>query len=153
MNKNTRKTKEIDEYIKVKNLKSDVAILYIKEEMNVVEILKLSNKLKEITEKLICNVSAYCKVCEGCASCKEIDDLLNIKVPECLKEEAGIPKNAKFWAYTEENSGEIIVEMSENEHDITDIPKWIKNAIKSLKRCMCDLNELISNDEKINVIL
>lgn len=143
--------KIVDKKYKINEMKNKKAILLMKENMTIMEMLEIANELKEFVEDLVVKIANMCGRCEVCESCKELDDSLQIEIPNYLREEAGIAQNAKLWAYTEENSGEIVIEESENKYDITDAPEWIKEAFKMSDVCLSDFNELICNNEKIKI--
>lgn len=86
----------------------------------------------------------------GCSLCHELlDDQQRIRIPDCLLEEDGIPRDAKLEAYTEEGSGEITVVEAEIQNDITDVPPEIISMLAAAKVCIAHLDELVMDSETV----
>ena len=103
--------------------------------------------------------SEACAFLSGCQDspadcvmhCTLCQDLLNgsgeVNVPDYLLEEAGIPQGAKLEAYTDEDSGEIVVVESDVQQDITDVPPGIVAILAKSGVCLAELDELIMLEE------
>lgn len=108
-----------------------------------------------------CDNSEACAFLNGCkdgppewvANCSLCRDLLdesqNIRIPDYVLEEAGIPKGAKLEAYADEESGEITVTEAENQCGITDVPPGILAVLTQSGICLAELDELIMLEEII----
>lgn len=80
----------------------------------------------------------------NCSLCHELlGDGQRIQIPDYLLEEAGIPKEAKLEAYTEEGSGEITVVEADIQNDLTDVPPEIISMLATAGVCLAHLDELV----------
>jgi len=85
---------------------------------------------------------------KNCALCQDLLEASeDIRLPEHLLEEAGIPMNAKLRAHADENSGEITVIEAENEYDISDVPPGLRTVLAMSGICLAELHELIEQEE------
>ena len=85
---------------------------------------------------------------KGCSLCHDLlDESQNIRVPGYLLEEAGIPKNAKLEAYTDEDSEKITVMEADIQQDISDVPPGILSVLAQSGVCLAALDELIMREE------
>ena len=83
--------------------------------------------------------------CELCQSL--LDGSGDVRIPDYILEEAGIPTDAKLEAYADEDSGEITVAEADIQEDITDVPSGIVSILASSGICLAKLDELIMLDE------
>jgi len=84
----------------------------------------------------------HCELCQGL-----LDGSGEVHVPDYLLEEAGIPADAKLEAYTDEDSGEIVVVEADVQQDITDVPPAIVAILAKSGVCLAELDELIMLEE------
>lgn len=84
----------------------------------------------------------HCELCQGL-----LDGSSEVHVPDYILEEAGIPTDAKLEAYTNEDSGEIVVVESDVQQDITDVPPGIVAILAKAGVCLAELDELIMLEE------
>jgi len=87
---------------------------------------------------------AQCELCQSL-----LDGSGNVRVPDYVLEEAGIPTDAKLDAYTDEDSGEITVVEADIQEDITDVPAAILTILASSGICLAKLDELIMMEEVV----
>ncbi len=137
-------TTDIQE-IEITNL--DGAILAMKANMTVMELIKLAEGLKNLSKELILHLAETCGRCDDCSYCERYEDYDEIIVPDYLLEEAGIPINAKLCACTEEDSGEITIIQADYDYDISDIPQFVIDIFEESGLCIRELEErLIMED-------
>lgn len=117
------------------------AVVAIKKTMNAMELIRLSEGLKNLSEDLIVYLAEDCGKCDDCSYCAGFEDYDEIIVPDYLLEEAGIERNAKLCAYTEENSGEIVVMQSDHNYDIADVPQFVIDIFEISGICIRELEE------------
>ena len=123
------------------------AVVGMKANMNVMELIKVAEGLKNLSEELIVNLAEICGRCEDCSYCERYEEYDEIIVPDYLLEEAGIPSDAKLCAYTEEDSGEITVIEADYDYDISDIPQFVIDVFERSGICIRELEErLIMED-------
>lgn len=84
----------------------------------------------------------HCVLCQGL-----LDDSEDIRVPDYILGEAGIPKDAKLEAYADEDSGEITIVEADIQQDITDVPPCIVAILAQSGVCLAELDELIMLEE------
>ena len=106
-----------------------------------------------------CDGNEVCAFLNGCkdgptewvANCSLCQDLLNdsqdVRIPDYVLEDAGIPKDAKLEAYADEDSGEITVTKAEDRWDITDVPPGLLMVLAQSGVCLAELDELIMLEE------
>lgn len=85
---------------------------------------------------------AQCELCQSL-----LDGSEDVRVPDYVLEEAGIPSDAKLEAYADEGSGGITVVEADIQEDITDVPPGIVAILASSGICLAKLDELIMLDE------
>lgn len=123
------------------------AVVGMKANMNVMELIKVAEGLKNLSEELIVHLAEICGRCEDCSYCERYEEYDEIIVPDYLLEEAGIPSDAKLCAYTEEDSGEITVIEADYDYDISDIPQFVIDVFERSGICIRELEErLIMED-------
>ena len=123
------------------------AIVAMKTTMNAMELIKVAEGLKNLSEELIVHLAGICGRCHDCSYCDRFEEYDEIIVPDYLLEEAGIPKDAKLCACTEEDSGEIIVMKADYDYDIADVPKFVIDIFEMSGICIRELEEKIMMED------
>ena len=123
------------------------AIVAMKTTMNAMELIKVAEGLKNLSEELIVHLAGICGRCHDCSYCDRFEEYDEIIVPDYLLEEAGIPKDAKLCACTEEDSGEIIVMQADYDYDIADVPKFVIDIFEMSGICIRELEERIMMED------
>ena len=123
------------------------AIVAMKTTMNAMELIKVAEGLKNLSEELIVHLAGICGRCHDCSYCERFEEFDEIIVPDYLLEEAGIPKDAKLCACTEEDSGEIIVMQADYDYDIADVPKFVIDIFEMSGICIRELEERIMTED------
>ena len=126
------------------------AIVAMKTTMNAMELIKVAEGLKNLSEELIVHLAGICGRCHDCSYCERFEEFDEIIVPDYLLEEAGIPKDAKLCACTEEDSGEIIVMQADYDYDIADVPKFVIDIFEMSGICIRELEEKIMMDDIVH---
>lgn len=145
-----------------------------KGEMTALELIRLIATLSELASDMTVLLAGACGLCNNCedenpetnkkggcnhnpaewvADCSLCRDLLDenqdIRIPDYLLEEAGIPKGTRLKAYTDEDSGEITVVKANIQQDIRDIPACILSVLAQNGICLAALDELIMQESII----
>lgn len=115
--------------------------IVMKGTMSAMELIKLAEGLKNLSEDLITHLAGVCGRCDDCSYCEGYDEFDEIIVPDYLLEEAGIPTDAKLCAYTEEYSGEIVVIESDHNYDLVDVPQFVIDIFEISGVCIRELEE------------
>lgn len=123
------------------------AIVAMKTTMNSMELIKVAEGLKNLSEELIVHLAGICGRCHDCSYCARFEEYDEIIVPDYLLEEAGISKDAKLCACTEEDSGEIIVMQADYDYDIADVPKFVIDIFEMSGICIRELEEKIMMED------
>lgn len=128
-------------------------VVFMKSEMTALEVVETITELKNIAEELFVTLAKSAGIC-GESECPyecvyETEAAVDIKLPQFLLEDANIPKDAKLCAYTNSESGEIVVMEAEYKHDLSDIPKEMVQTLKEIGICICELNRLIMSEQII----
>ena len=123
------------------------AVVAMKTTMNAMELIKVAEGLKNLSEELIVHLAGICGRCHDCSYCDRFEEYDEIIVPDYLLEEAGIPKDAKLCACTEEESGEIIVMQADYDYDIADVPKFVIDIFEMSGICIRELEERIMMED------
>lgn len=123
------------------------AVVAMKTTMNAMELIKVAEGLKNLSEELIVHLAGICGRCHDCSYCDRFEEYDEIIVPDYLLEEAGIPKDAKLCACTEEDSGEIIVMQADYDYDIADVPKFVIDIFEMSGICIRELEERIMMED------
>lgn len=131
--------------IELKTLEN--AFVVMKGTMNAMELIKLAEGLKNLSEELIVHLASVCGRCLDCSYCAGFEEYDEIIVPDYLLEEAGIPIDAKLCAYTEEDSGEVIVMQADYDYDIADVPQFVINIFEISGICLRELEERLMMDD------
>lgn len=141
---------ENDSY--VDSLVTEGAVLVLRQKMTAMELINVSQFLREISSELILNLAMACGPCRprnGCENHCPFDDLDNedITLPRYLREEAGIPENAKLCACVDEENGTVIISAAEHKYDLSDVPEFLIDVTLNSGICFGSLEEhLIKGD-------
>lgn len=124
-------------------------MVLMKSQMTAMEVLKTIEGLEEITDALYYTLAKASGLCgdNGCQS--ETVDAVNIKLPDFILEDAGIPKDAKLCAYTDDESGEVTVMEAEYKHDLSDVSVETLEILSAMGVCFRGLNECLMNESII----
>ncbi len=122
-------------------------LVLLKSEMTAIEVVETLQGLKEVVEELYITLAGTPSIYQ-CCDC-QTEDAVSIRLPEFILEDAGIPKDAKLCAYTDEGSGEVTVVEAEYKHDLSDVPKDILQILKEMGVCMAGLNNRLMSEEII----
>ena len=125
------------------------AIVLMKKEMTAIEVIEIIEGLKGVVEELFYNLADACGTCDDCECYEELEDALNIKLPDFLLKEAGISQDAKLCACTDEDSGEVTVMEAEYKHDLSDVPKGMIKILKSMGVCLKELNKCLMSEKTV----
>ena len=87
-----------------------------------------------------------------CDLCEELLDIKkNIRVPDYLRDEAGITSKVKLTAKTDAESGKIILSEAGYDYDISDVPPELLEVFRLSGVCLGELDEALRLERVINV--
>lgn len=98
-----------------------------------------------------------CGSCEGCTEghCTfrdaDIEELIRpaVTVPDWAREEADIAPDAKLDCHVDEGSGVITVCETFYDHDLSDIPAELLEALRKSGCCLSVLEDMLMDDDVI----
>ena len=124
-------------------------MVLLKSQMTAIEVLKTLEGLEEVIDVLYYTLAKAAGLCHerGCQS--ETMDAVAIKLPDFILEDAGIPKDAKLCAFTDDESGEVTVMEAEYKHDLSDVPTDILEVLRAMGVCLSGLNECLMSEKVV----
>lgn len=121
------------------------AIVILKHRMTAMELIRTMYQLVELSADLTSHLTGVCGHCEDCDDGCPADDLGDeeISLPDYLREEAGIPVDAKLCAMVDEENGIVTIAEAEHEYDLRDIPPRMLDMFLGMDLCLGRLEKLL----------
>ena len=135
-----------------------VLVLHNKK-MTAMNLVNAITTFSELGADLTAKLAKACGFCDNCGDigkstpaswaaecdlCAELlDTKYDIRVPDYLREEAGINSKAKLSAETDEESGEIILSEAGYDYDISDVPPELLEVLRLSGVCLGALDEAL----------
>lgn len=135
--------------------------------MTAINLVNAITTFSELGEDLAAKLAKACGFCDNCgdngkgtpaswvAECDLCAELLAIKndirVPEYLRDEAGITLKAKLTAKTDGESREIILSEAGYDYDISDVSPELLEVFRSTGVCLGALDEAMRLERVIDV--
>ena len=142
-----------------------VLVLHNKK-MTAMNLVNAITTFSELGADLTAKLAKACGFCDNCgdigkstpaswaAECDLCEELLDtkydIRVPDYLREEAGINSKAKLSAETDEESGEIILSEAGYDYDISDVPPELLEVFRLSGVCLGALDEALRLERVID---
>ena len=143
-----------------------VLVLHNKK-MTAMNLVNAITTFSELGADLTAKLAKACGFCDNCGDigkstpaswaaecdlCAELlDTKYDIRVPDYLREEAGINSKAKLSAETDEESGEIILSEAGYDYDISDVPPELLEVFRLSGVCLGELDDALRLERKIDV--
>lgn len=133
------------------------AVILSKSEMTAMEMVRTILALTDRAGQLMRELTDLCGSCEGCTEghCTfrdaDIKELIRpaVTVPDWAREEADIAPDAKLDCHVDEGSGVITVCETFYDHDLSDIPAELLEALRKSGCCLSVLEDLLMEDDVI----
>ena len=125
-------------------------LVALKANMTAMELIRAAQQLQELSASLTTHLAKVCGPCDGCSgNVCPFQGLLDnpITLPEDLREEAGIPREAKLCTYVDEEENAVIITAAEYDHDLTDVPAMILEMFSAANVCIGELDDLITDGD------
>ena len=134
------------------------AVILTSAEMTAMEVVQAIVSLTKRAGEL---VGVLRGACGRCADCKEAakcryntrspEELVQREtaVPAWARAEAGLAPDAKLKCVVDESSGALQVMEADHAHDLSDVPAALLETLQSDGCCLCDLECMLMEDEKI----
>jgi antitoxin component of MazEF toxin-antitoxin module len=126
----------------------DNTVVLLPAKMTVMELVGAIHTLHEMTVNLLFSLMQSCGSCEDCGLCESmgLESQESVTIPAHVLEEAGLPPGCKLTACVDEG-GNILVEQAAYEHDLSDVPAHILEAMRNSGACLADLEDRIMMGE------
>lgn len=133
------------------------AVILSKSEMTAMEMVRTILALTDRAGQLMRELTDLCGSCEGCTEghCTfrdaDIEELIRpaVTVPDWAREEADIAPDAKLDCHVDEGSGVITVCETFYDHDLSDIPAELLEALRKSGCCLSVLEDMLMDDDVI----
>ena len=131
------------------------AVILSKSEMTAMEMVRTILALTDRAGQLMRELTDLCGSCEGCTEghCTfrdaDIDELIRPAVtgPDWARAEADIAPDAKLDCHVDEGSGVITVCETFYDHDLSDIPAELLEALRKSGCCLSVLEDMLMDDD------
>lgn len=135
----------------------DGAVILTKSKMTTMEYVKLLTALTAHVGQILLSLRDTCGHCDECDedSCVyrnlSIEELCrpSVTVPDWAREEADIAPDAKLDCHVDEGSGVITVCETFYDHDLSDIPAELLEALRKSGCCLSVLEDMLMDDDVI----
>jgi antitoxin component of MazEF toxin-antitoxin module len=131
----------------------DHAAVVLKCRMTAMELIKTIESLKNFTTELTVHLTKVCGSCQDCENCSVdfSDDYSGdeIRIPNELLDEAGIPRDAKLAAYADRDDGSVTIVRVDYEFDLSDVPQDLLDIFISSGICLAELEEHLMTEDVV----
>ena len=133
------------------------AVILSKSEMTAMEMVRTILALTDRAGQLMRELTDLCGSCEDCTEghCTfrdaDIEELIRpaVTVPDWARAEADIAPDAKLDCHVDEGSGVITVCETFYDHDLSDIPAELLEALRKSGCCLSVLEDMLMDDDVI----
>ena len=125
-------------------------IVAFKGRMTAMDLVSAIHALNSCAVDLLGTLVGIAGRCDGCdEDCvfDENDNFGYVYVPEYLREQAGIPADAKVVAMPDQDTGTVTVMQADYAHDLTDVPPALMDVLKDMGVCLETLECLLMDEE------
>ncbi len=122
-------------------------IVVLKGRMTAMELLTAARTLLELSVELNTHLAKVCGQCDGCGGnsgegCPMVDpEDAGVTLPDYLREEAGIPEDAKLCAAVDEEEHTVALFAADYDHDLRDVPPETLEMVAAANVCLGELEE------------
>lgn len=127
------------------------AVILLKKRMTVMDMIRAVDALSQISTDLLTALSKICGPCDDCQGegCPYEDVDGPIDLPDYLREQAGIPKDAKLCAEVNEGEKSVTIYAADHQHDLSDVPENLWPLLESLGICLGELEQKLISGEVV----
>lgn len=127
------------------------AVILLKKRMTAMDLLSAMDSISKLSTDLTTELFKLCGPCDDCqdGDCPYEDVDGPIDLPGYLKEEAGIPKDAKLCAEVDEEEKSVTIYAAGHQHDLSDVPESLRPLLEDLGICLARLEEALISGEVI----
>lgn len=138
---------EADEKAEIHAL--DSAVVVLKKQMTAMELIHAMDALHQLATELTVHLARVCGTCDECEDGCPLDDLEDgmLELPDYLREEAGIPTEAKLCAQVDDEENTVTISMAGYDHDLRDVPPYLLEMLAEAGICLGELEEHLIEDD------
>ncbi len=127
------------------------AAILVKKHMTAMDMIQAVDALTQTATNLLTELGKACGPCEECGEdgCPYEDVDGPIDLPDYLREEAGIPTDAKLCAEVNEEEKSVTIYAAGHQHDLSDVPENLWPLLESLGICLAQLEEALISGEVV----
>ena len=120
---------------------SEDTLVVLRQRMTAMELLRAAKSLQKLATDLHVHLARICGPCDGCDGECPFEDGDGVDLPDCLREEAGIPENAKLCASVDEEAHTVTISEAGYDHDLRDVPEEVLEMFRDAEICVGELEE------------
>mgnify|MGYP003294870067 FL=1 len=120
---------------------SEDMLVVLRHRMTAMELLRAAKSLQKLATDLHVHLARVCGPCNGCDGECPFEGGDEVDLPDYLREEAGIPKNAKLWASADEEAHTVTICEADYDHDLQDVPEEVLEMFREAGICVGELEE------------
>lgn len=128
------------------------AMVVLKGKMTAMELIHAAQYLQELSAELTTHLAKVCGQCDGCGGEHDDEDAEaccpmgvwhddEVNIPAELREQAGIPKDAKLCFWVDEDENSLIFAAADYDHDLRDVPPLFLEMFTAADVCIGELEE------------
>lgn len=128
------------------------AVVVLKREMTAMELIRAVDGLQHLTVELNRHLAKVCGPCEDCGEdgeCPALPERTQTIVPEAVREEVGIPADAKLCAWPGSEPGTVTVGQADYRYDLADVPEWELSVLAMMGACLGNLEERLMAEDVV----
>lgn len=127
------------------------AAIILKQKMTAMEVIQAMDALHQLTVDLSVHLARASGPCDGCDGDYPFDGLdgQEIALPDYLRDEAGIPENAKLCAYVDEEENTVTIAEAGYDHDLRDVPPYLLEMLAASGICIGELEERLMLEDTV----
>jgi bifunctional DNA-binding transcriptional regulator/antitoxin component of YhaV-PrlF toxin-antitoxin module len=127
-------------------------LLVVKRELTTMDLVNLASQLDQLATVYTKMLAELCGECDDCNGdgCPFDPNCEDITLPDFLREEAGIPKDAKLCADVDEEKGTVTIWAADHQHDLSDVPKPFLDRLICMGVCLGELEERLIIDHTVH---
>ena len=127
------------------------AVILIRKQMTAAEMAETIDSLGVMASQLISHLLEVCGTCDGCweDGCCPFGEDSYAELPDLLKQEAGIPQDAKLCASINEEEHTVTISQARFIHDLRDVSPALLTALRDSGVCLGELEERLMAEDII----
>lgn len=124
----------------------DVMVL-LKPKMSAMELIRAAGALRHLAMELTLHLAKICGPCSDCSEDSCPFEEGPIRIPGSIREEAGIPQEAKLCASVDEESHTVTVFQAEHRYDLEDVPEEELVLLQAVHTCLGELEDHLMTED------